>query len=114
MKLPKTSESCDKKLRIVLFVIIIELFVEKELINKQTLIHQEQNNLEMVLLITSPICQTKDYQDYKNVAKLYLSTTKCTTDVRSGESKYDKINKYFSTDLCYKCNICMIRIILSI
>src|SRR4029434_4802536 len=29
IKLPKTSESCDKKLQIVLFVIIIELFVGK-------------------------------------------------------------------------------------
>ena len=26
----------------------------------------------MVILITSPICQTKDYQDYKNVAESAL------------------------------------------
>ena len=65
MKLP---EQVKFEIQIFLFVIIIELFVEKYLINKQW-IHQEQNDWKMVLLITSPICQTKDYQDYKNVAK---------------------------------------------
>ena len=64
------NESCDKKFRISLFVIINELFVEKYVINKQTFI-KAQNHCPLNNLTNMPNKRLPGLQKFSKIGFTY-------------------------------------------